>query len=344
MAPSMHTRIRLQQKARAINLKYASDELRKDRKVVITAMLNHPGCLVYCLDEKLKTELNGLSKSQLQALLETADEDMKPKLKDEAEPLDDIHSCLLCFDAGTMCASCLGAQRSLSKAIAVRDAEITEEQELSQEIEKTSTVEGSTQNKLKKKTKKKKKKAANGTTGVSSEESVTSSDELIAQVLNTHLNINDDINWKLMDNFWPISDHPELTQKLTRSRTINLALDRLGFNCESNRKNKRFLLLGCDLREGSCVGETLDIFSDLFLRFLANCECKVVVELCLFGPNIPRELAGKSFEFQKYRSMEFAHTSQLRVSYLSELFHEMDDDVISKRFDLTVCFNSGFWG
>ena len=65
------TRARLKQKTRAISIKYATEELRKDRKVVITAMLNHPGALVYCLDEDLKAELQGLSRPQLQVLLET---------------------------------------------------------------------------------------------------------------------------------------------------------------------------------------------------------------------------------------------------------------------------------
>ena len=72
-------RARLQQKSRAMNLKYAADSLRRDRKVVITACLNHPGSLIYCLDEKLRTELTGLSRKQLQDLLETADEDMLTK-------------------------------------------------------------------------------------------------------------------------------------------------------------------------------------------------------------------------------------------------------------------------
>ena len=58
-------RARLQQKSRSLNLKYASDDLRRDRKVVITAVLNHPGALVYCLDEALRTELTGLRRAQL---------------------------------------------------------------------------------------------------------------------------------------------------------------------------------------------------------------------------------------------------------------------------------------
>ena len=62
---------RLQQKSRAMNLKYASDDLRRDRKVVITACLNHKGALVYCLDEKLKEELTGLSRDALQVSLRT---------------------------------------------------------------------------------------------------------------------------------------------------------------------------------------------------------------------------------------------------------------------------------
>jgi hypothetical protein len=79
-------RARLQQKSRAMNLKYAADNLRCDRKVVITACLNHPGALIYCLDDKLRAELTGLSRAQLEALLETADEDMLPKL---AEPVSE---------------------------------------------------------------------------------------------------------------------------------------------------------------------------------------------------------------------------------------------------------------
>lgn len=72
-------RARLQQKSRAMNLKYAADSLRRDRKVVITACLNHPGSLIYCLDDDLRAELTGLSRKQLEDLLETADEDMLPK-------------------------------------------------------------------------------------------------------------------------------------------------------------------------------------------------------------------------------------------------------------------------
>ena len=71
---------RLQQKSRAMNLKYAADALRCDRKVVITACLNHPGALIYCLDDKLRAELTGLSRKKLEELLETADVDMLPKL------------------------------------------------------------------------------------------------------------------------------------------------------------------------------------------------------------------------------------------------------------------------
>ena len=79
------TRARLQQKSRAMNLKYAADSLRRDRKVVITACLNHPGSLIYCLDEKLREELTGLSRKQLEDLLETADEDMlQARLQQEA--------------------------------------------------------------------------------------------------------------------------------------------------------------------------------------------------------------------------------------------------------------------
>ena len=47
-------RQRLKNKSRSLNLKYASDDLRRDRKVVLTAMLNHPGSLVHCLDEDMK--------------------------------------------------------------------------------------------------------------------------------------------------------------------------------------------------------------------------------------------------------------------------------------------------
>ena len=63
---------RLQQKSRAMNLKFAADNLRCDRKVVITACLNHPGALIYCLDAKLRAELTGLSRKQLGVLLATA--------------------------------------------------------------------------------------------------------------------------------------------------------------------------------------------------------------------------------------------------------------------------------
>ncbi len=96
------TRARLKQKSRAISLKFAAPELRKDRKVVITAMLNHPGSLVYCLDDDLRAELQGKSKQQLQALLETADEDMLPKPKELPEDFGDADefapTCLFCFE------------------------------------------------------------------------------------------------------------------------------------------------------------------------------------------------------------------------------------------------------
>lgn len=59
-------RERLKQKSRSLNLKWASDELRRDRKVVLTAMLNHPGSLVHCLDEDMKKEFEGLSRQELQ--------------------------------------------------------------------------------------------------------------------------------------------------------------------------------------------------------------------------------------------------------------------------------------
>ena len=72
---------RLKQKSRSLNLKHASDDLRRDRRVVLTAALNHPGALVYCLDDALKAELTGLSRQQLNELLQTADEDMFPQLE-----------------------------------------------------------------------------------------------------------------------------------------------------------------------------------------------------------------------------------------------------------------------
>jgi hypothetical protein len=71
----MHAR--LKQKSRSFNLKYAAEELRRDRKVVITACLNHPGALVYCLDAELRKELEGLPRKKLQELLDTADEDVR---------------------------------------------------------------------------------------------------------------------------------------------------------------------------------------------------------------------------------------------------------------------------
>jgi len=82
-------RARLKAKSRALALQHASDDLRKDRKLVITAMLNHPGALVYCLDEDLKNELRGLSRAQLEVLLETADEDMAASQKDAKKPAVD---------------------------------------------------------------------------------------------------------------------------------------------------------------------------------------------------------------------------------------------------------------
>ena len=141
---SAMTRARLKQKTRAISIKYATEELRKDRKVVITAMLNHPGALVYCLDEDLKAELQGLSRPQLQALLETADEDMLPPQPTEFYDDDfgnfDASSsdgragnnlraingdgeflgqptCLMCFDAGQLCVSCTAARQSAQSSV-----------------------------------------------------------------------------------------------------------------------------------------------------------------------------------------------------------------------------------
>jgi len=92
-------RARLQQKSRSLNLKYASDDLRRDRKVVITAVLNHPGALVYCLDEALRTELTGLRRAQLQELLKTADADMVAK---PAEPMSAEQRDLEALDFETM--------------------------------------------------------------------------------------------------------------------------------------------------------------------------------------------------------------------------------------------------
>jgi len=118
-------RARLKQKTRAISIKYATEELRKDRKVVITAMLNHPGALVYCLDEELKAELHGLSRPQLQALLETADEDSlpQPPMLHEEDEMDGMPTCLMCFDAGQPCASCAAAAASGGARGAGRAAE-----------------------------------------------------------------------------------------------------------------------------------------------------------------------------------------------------------------------------
>ena len=79
-------RARLKQKSRALNLKYASDDLRRDRNVVITACLNHKGALVYCLDEKLKEELTGLNRAALERLLATADEDTQKRRKEPEPP------------------------------------------------------------------------------------------------------------------------------------------------------------------------------------------------------------------------------------------------------------------
>ena len=50
-------RLRLQQKSRSLNLKYASKDLRCDRAVVLTAMINHSGSLIHCLDSDLREEV-----------------------------------------------------------------------------------------------------------------------------------------------------------------------------------------------------------------------------------------------------------------------------------------------
>lgn len=86
-------RARLKAKSRALALQHASEDLRKDRKLVITAMLNHPGALVYCLDEDLKNELRGLSRAQLEVLLETADEDMAASRKKPPADTPSLSTC-----------------------------------------------------------------------------------------------------------------------------------------------------------------------------------------------------------------------------------------------------------
>ena len=60
MSRRQQMRLRLQQKSRSLNLKYASKDLRCDRAVVLTAMINHSGSLIHCLDSDLREEVNYL--------------------------------------------------------------------------------------------------------------------------------------------------------------------------------------------------------------------------------------------------------------------------------------------
>jgi len=131
---------RLLQKQRAHSLQYAGDELRHNRTVVITAMLNHPGALMHCLDEDLIKELKGKSRGQLQKLLDIEEEKedpFAPRSEQEAKPPppellpeefglmpdsgDDTPLCLMCFDCRGVCATCKanvkkpGASMSSSK-------------------------------------------------------------------------------------------------------------------------------------------------------------------------------------------------------------------------------------
>ena len=57
MSRRQQMRLRLQQKSRSLNLKYASKDLRCDRAVVLTAMINHSGSLIHCLDSDLREEV-----------------------------------------------------------------------------------------------------------------------------------------------------------------------------------------------------------------------------------------------------------------------------------------------
>ena len=126
--PCTATQARLRQKLRVHALRHASDDLRKDREVVITACLNHGvGALVHCSDEALKSELRGLSKCQLRELLRRANDPLPTPRVWNAPPETDIapvmpvgsetvrgdervQYCLICFDRGRLCPTC-GAER-----------------------------------------------------------------------------------------------------------------------------------------------------------------------------------------------------------------------------------------
>jgi hypothetical protein len=65
---------------------------------------------VYCLDDDLKQELQGLNKGQLQQLLDLENAGLPPKspdLEDHFDDGSDLPSCLMCFDLGAKCPSCL---------------------------------------------------------------------------------------------------------------------------------------------------------------------------------------------------------------------------------------------
>lgn len=122
------TQARLRQKLRVHALRDASDDLRRDREVVITACLNHGvGALVHCSDEALKAELRGLSKSQLRELLRRANDPLPaprvwnappdtdtvpamPACSTKARGDERVRYCLVCFDRGRLCPACVAAR------------------------------------------------------------------------------------------------------------------------------------------------------------------------------------------------------------------------------------------
>ena len=130
--PRSRTQARLRQKLRVHALQYASEDLRHDREIIITACLNHGvGALQHCNDEKLKKELQGLSKAQLRELLKTAndptpepsvwdappDTDTVPEMPTKASTGDGASNfCLLCYDKGKLCETCAAQRPSVPEA------------------------------------------------------------------------------------------------------------------------------------------------------------------------------------------------------------------------------------
>ena len=162
------------------------------------------------------------------------------------------------------------------------------------------------------------------------------------------------------------ASQPHSTRQLSRSRTICAAIDRAARMTSSHRQQPVSAegcccvhILGADIQgEGQTEAETLLVFDDLF----AACERRsyVAVDLFLVGPNIPPQLAGQEFHFERTAKSTFRKanaaagegssgrqanaTCQIRLRYSSDLYHDCGAQVQNPAPALLVCFNAGVWG